>query len=97
MSQFNELKDFIARQKPKEFSFWSENQYGYNSADPCKLRLTFPIMLMSENPKVICLKDDKNSICLDRIKTVGYIENAIILGTIITVVCTGATYTIVAS
>jgi hypothetical protein len=104
MNKFKDLQEFIAKRMPKEFIFWSENQDGYDVADPCKLQLSFKNMLISENPKIIMLKDGCNSIYFTGVKSVKYIENASVLGTVITIVCKNPnasrgdiTYTVVAS
>jgi len=86
-SQFKALQDYLAKHKPKEFILWSENQNGYDIADPCKLNLSFEIMLTSENPRMICLKDGSNSVHFTHVKSVECIENSSVLGTIINIVC----------
>lgn len=82
-----ELKEYCERNKPKQVTYYSENQDWYCVSDPCKLRMHFPIMLICENPSLICLKSGTSTICFDRIKCVEIDTETTVLGTILTIYC----------
>lgn len=82
-----ELKEYCSRNKPQQVLFCTENQEWYRVADPCKIRLSFPIMLICENPNLICLKSETSTMCIDRIKFAEINSDANPLGTILTVSC----------
>ncbi len=82
-----ELKEYCERNKPKQVTYYSENQDWYRVSDPCKLRMHFPIMLICENPSLICLKSGTSTICFDRVCSVEIDTETTVLGTILTVYC----------
>ncbi len=82
-----ELKEYCERNKPKQVAYYSENQDGYRVSDPCKLRMHFQIMLICENPSLICLKSGTSTICFDRVCSVEIDTETTVLGTILTVYC----------
>lgn len=82
-----ELKEYCSRNKPQQVLFCTENQEWYRVADHCKLRLSFPIMLICENPNLICLKSETNTMCIDRIKFAEINSDTSALGTVLTVSC----------
>lgn len=47
----------------------------------------FPIMLICENPNLICLKSETNTMCIDRIKFAEINSDTSVLGTVLTVSC----------
>lgn len=83
----NELKKYYSIHKPKRVTFCTENQDWYRVADPCKLSLSFQIMLICENPSLICLKSDMSTMCIDRVKNIEIDDDISSLGTILTVNC----------
>lgn len=85
-----ELKSYCSQNKPKEISFLSENQPWYRVSDPCKVRCTFPIMLIYENPNLVCLKSGRNTICFDRVKFAELDTDSTVLGTTINLHCGNA-------
>jgi hypothetical protein len=87
MNQISKLKEFVERRKPKLISFWSENQAQYDVTNPCSLRLSFESMLIFENPNVICLKDERSSLCFNRIKDISYSDELLPIGVIVNVIC----------
>lgn len=81
------LKEYCECNKPHKILFQTENQPWYRAADPCKIKMSFQIMLIYENPNLICLKSGDNTICLDRVKFVEIDTDCTVLGTLITVFC----------
>ena len=82
-----ELKEYYKNNKAQSVQFYTENQTWYKASDPCKIRMTFPIMLICENPNLICLKSDPNTIFFDRVKFAEIDTESTVLGTLITVFC----------
>lgn len=82
-----ELKEYYELHKPQQISFYTENQSWYRVSDPCKIRMSFPIMLIRENPNLICLKSGENMICFDRVRFVEINTELTALGTVLTVCC----------
>lgn len=82
-----ELRDYYAKNKPKEISFVTENQPWYRVSDPCKVRCTFPVMMIYENPNLVCLKSGGNTICIDRVKFAEVDTDATVLGTVLKLFC----------
>lgn len=82
-----ELMDYYARNKPKEISFATENQPWYKVSDPCKVRCTFPVMMICENPNLVCLKSGRNTICFDRVELAEVDTDATVLGTVVKLFC----------
>lgn len=82
-----ELMDYYSRNKPNEISFSSENQPWYRVSDPCKVQCTFQVMVIYENPNLVCLKSGNNTICFDRIKFAEVDTEASILGTVLRLFC----------
>lgn len=86
----NELKQFCEKNRPNQVTYYSENQDWYRVSDPCKLMLHFPIMLICENPNLICLKSETNTVCFDRVRFVEIDTETTVLGTIFTIYCGGS-------
>lgn len=82
-----ELKEYVTYKKPNNIIFQTENQDWYKAADPCKLRMSFPIMLINENPNLICLKAGANTLSIDRVKCVEIDSNLTTLGDVLKVFC----------
>lgn len=82
-----ELQEYVVHHKINSVSFYTENQRWYRASDPCKIRMAFPIMLIRENPNLICLKSGMHSISFDRVKSIEIDTDATILGTVLTVFC----------
>lgn len=82
-----ELKDYYSKNKPNEVSFLTENQPWYRVSDPCKAKLTFPVMMICENPNLVCLKSGSNTLCFDRVKFAEMDTDTTVLGTIIRLFC----------
>lgn len=101
----NEFAAYMTEHKPSKVSFWTENQPRHKSSVTCRVRMVFPIMLILENPNVICLKHgDGNEMYFYSVKYIKMDDESSVLGTIITVYCGGLTpndaetsYTLVAS
>lgn len=82
-----ELRDYYARNKPKEISFVTENQPWYRVSDPCKVKCTFPVMMICENPNFVCLKSGGSTICFDRVQFAEVDTDATVLGTVLRLFC----------
>lgn len=82
-----ELQGYFDRHKINSVSFYTENQQWYRTSDPCKIRMAFPIMVICENPNLICLKSGANTISFDRVKSVEIDTEATVLGTVLTLFC----------
>lgn len=82
-----ELKEYYDLNKPHYVLFQTENQDWYKTSEPCKLRMSFPIMLICENPNLICLKSGANTLSIDRVKCVEIDTSATVLGTVLKVFC----------
>lgn len=87
MVTVKELKEYCKRHKLQQISFRSENQSWYRVSDPCKINLSFAIMLIYENPNLICLKSGANTLAFDRVKRVEIDTGLSVLGTVFTVFC----------
>lgn len=85
-----ELKEYCERNKPHQITYYSENQNWYRVSDPCKLRMRFPIMLVCENPNLICLKSEAGTVCFDRVRYAEIDTEATLLGTVLTIFCGGS-------
>ena len=82
-----ELKEYCTKKKPNKVIFYTENQTWYRVSDPCKVQLSFPVMLIFENPNLICLKSGQNTVMFNRVKFAEIETDATVLGTLITVFC----------
>ena len=82
-----ELKEYYSVNKPHYVLFQTENQDWYRAADPCKLKMSFPIMLIQENPNLICLKSGMNILSIDRVQCVEIDTDTTVLGTVLKVFC----------
>lgn len=82
-----QLKEYCSVHKPTTVLFSTENQPWYKVSDPCKVNMSFSIMLIYENPNLICLKSGTNTICFDRIKSVEIDTDFTVLGTVFTIFC----------
>jgi len=82
-----ELKDYCDRNKPRKVLFSSENQPWYKVSDPCKMQFSFSIMLIYENPNLVCLKSDTNTLSFDRVRFVEMNTELTVLGTALTLFC----------
>lgn len=82
-----ELIEYCEYNKPQCIQFYTENQKWYKASDPCKIKMTFPTMLICENPNLICLKAEANILSFDRVKFIEIDTESTVLGTLITVFC----------
>lgn len=85
-----EFKAYYETNHPKYILFHTENQSWYRASDPCKIKMSFPIMLIAENPNIICLKSGNNTLSIDRVKEVKIDTETSVLGAVITVFCGNA-------
>lgn len=84
-----DFKKYLLNNKQQQFMFYTENQDWFNPLDPCKIQITFPVMVVSENPNLICLKSDIGTFCLDQVRFVEIDTKALGFGVVITVCCGG--------
>ena len=82
-----ELQGYFECHKVNSVLFYTENQRWYRASDPCKIRMAFPIMLIRENPNLICLKSGAHVMSFDRVKSVEIDTEATALGTVLTIFC----------
>ena len=82
-----EFRNYCKQHKISQISFCTENQRWYRVADPCKIQITFPIMLIYENPNLIYLKRGSDVLKLDRVQYVEIDSETTVLGDIFTVFC----------
>lgn len=82
-----ELQEYLANNRISSVLFYTENQRWYRASDPCKIRMTFPIMLIRENPNLICLKSGSHTISFDRVKSVEIDTETTVLGAVLTLFC----------
>lgn len=82
-----ELKEYCTVHKPSCIRFSTENQSWYKVSDPCKVCMSFPIMLIYENPNLICLKSGSNTLSFDQVKFVEIDTGLTVLGTVFTLFC----------
>lgn len=82
-----ELQEYLANNRISSVLFYTENQRWYRASDPCKIRMAFPIMLIRENPNLICLKSGSHTISFDRVKSVEIDTETTVLGTVLTLFC----------
>jgi len=83
------FKEYCACHKFDEIFFSTENQDWYRASDPCKIQMSFKIMLISENPSLVFLKSDAGTLCFDRVRYVEINSTKTVLGTTIHVYCGG--------
>lgn len=88
-----ELKQYCTVHKPSSVRFATENQVWYKVSDPCKVSVSFPIMLICENPNLICLKSGANIMSFDRVKFVEIDTDMTVLGTVFDLFCGDSTST----
>lgn len=83
-----EFRRYLAGHKPERIIFATENQDWFSVLDPCKVEMVFTIMLISEAPNIITMRNSLNdTMFFDRVKAVEVDEKASILGTIFRVRC----------
>lgn len=98
-----EFKEYCEDHKPNCISFLTENQRWYRVADPCEIKMSFSIILILENPNLICLKSADGTLLFNQVKFIEIDTESSMLGTVFTIFCgdfnTGRydiTYTLVA-
>lgn len=83
-----EFKRYLDRHKPKKIVYSTENQDWYRVADPCKVEMVFTIMLISEAPNIITMRNGLNdTMYLDRVKYIEVDEKSSVLGTVLRIYC----------
>lgn len=83
----NEFKEYCDKNKPKSIIYLSENQTRDWVSDTCKINICFPIILIFENPNIVCLKLGTNIMCFDLVKSVDIDSDSYDLGTVVSLNC----------
>ena len=83
----SEFRKYCEKERFACIIYHSENQEWYQCADPCKVKMAFPVMEIYENPNILYLKSGKNVLFLDRIQCVKVDTDSRVLGTIVAVLC----------
>lgn len=82
-----ELKAYCERNSPNQVTYYSENQAGGKDTGLCKLRLHFQVVLISENPNLVCLKSGASSVCFNEVRFAEIDTESTVLGTVLTLYC----------
>lgn len=82
-----ELKAYCERNSPNQVTYYSENQTDCKNTGLCKLRLHFQVVLISENPNLVCLKSGASSICFNEVRFAEIDTESTVLGTVLTLYC----------
>ena len=83
-----EFRGYLDTHRPKRIFFSTENQDWFDVLDPCKMEMVFSIMLISEAPNIITMRNNLNGIMsFDRVKGVKIDEKASVLGTVVRIRC----------
>lgn len=83
-----DLKDYCERNTPNQITYYTENQACRNADKAlCKLRLHFQVVLIYENPNLVCLKSGASSICFNGVRFAEIDTESTVLGTILTLYC----------
>ncbi len=83
----SDFKEYCDNNKPHSVIYRTDNQEWYDTFDPCKIQITFPIILIFTNPSVVYLKSGDNFIYFDSVKSVEVDTESTILGTIFKLYC----------
>lgn len=100
-----EFRTYIRERHPEKITFWIDNQLWYSVFDPCKFRLSFTSVAVSENTNILVLSTpDGSELWLNRVESVEVDEKASVLGSVFRVLCASPSspegrlsYTLVAS
>lgn len=83
-----DLRDYCERNTPNQITYYTENQTCRNADKAlCKLRLHFQVVLIYENPNLVCLKSGASSICFNGVRFAEIDTESTVLGTILTLYC----------
>lgn len=83
-----EFGEYLCKHKPTSVNLCSENQSCRNSADTVRYQLTFPSVVVSTSPNVICLHGGNiGSVCVDSVKFVEIDDKPSVLGEVFQVHC----------
>lgn len=82
-----EFRQYCENNKPKRIIFHTEDQYWYSTSLTYKIELSFEIILIHENPNLVCLKSDNGTILFNRIKSVEIDTSLSGCGTIFRLFC----------
>lgn len=82
-----EFKEYCRDHNISQISFCAENQEWCLVSDPCKFNLSFPSILVYENPDVIYLRHNGNIVYFDRVKYIEIDSNETVLGDTFTICC----------
>lgn len=83
----SELREYCAKQNFNTILYWAENQDWYCAASPCKVRVSFPNMVVCENPDGVCLRSGGNTVSFERLRYADVDTERSVLGTVLTLFC----------
>jgi hypothetical protein len=92
-----ELKEYCSKHKLNGVLFDSYNQDWYHVSNPVKIKMCFSIMLIYENPNLICLKSKECTMSIDQVECVEIDTEEAALGVLLQVHCPNITYTLIMS
>ena len=87
MNRIEELKNFVEQSKPEKICFWSINQDEYDVIDPCVLKMRFTNILINESPGIVYLTGGENSLRLNFVNDVEFVDKRSPIGAIVKVHC----------
>lgn len=83
----SELKEYCSNCGFTAITFWAENQSWYCAVDPCKVRVSFPMIQVHENPDGVYLRSGENCIGFEQVRYAEVDTDRSVLGTVITLYC----------
>lgn len=83
----NEFKKYCDDNNIHSITYISENQAWYRITDPCSINMCFSVILINENPNIICLKSGSNILQFDLVKFVEIDTKSSMSGTTILLHC----------
>lgn len=82
-----ELKKYYERSKPKQITYYTEDQDWYWVLDPCKLRLHFDTITVLCDTNMVCLKSGKSTMFFDRVRFAEIETEVPAIGVVLTIYC----------
>lgn len=82
-----ELREYLTSRHVNSVVYYTENQRWYNVLEPCKIMMSFPVILIFENPNLVYLKSGKQTILFDRVKSAQIDTDTNVFCTIVTLFC----------
>lgn len=82
-----ELKEYYEKHQANKITFCTKNQEWYYVCDPCSFTLTFPVMVIFENPNAIYLKSEHGTMYIGMVRRARIDTESSVLGTVLTIFC----------